>query len=289
MIDTVCIIGVGLIGGSLARGLRNNRWCKKIIGIDSNRDTINSAIRLNIIDDGFANIEDCPITPDVIVIAVPVLKIEEIFKQISPWIQKCKAITDVGSTKKNVLDAFDVIYADTLSEHCFVPGHPIAGRECSGVEASVDDLFVDRKVILTPSSNTSSDSVAAITDMWEQVGAQVEQLDANEHDTILAATSHLPHALAFALVHCLSTQSHTPEIFRYAAGGFADFTRIASSDPIVWREICLANREELLKSIEHFDTSLQELRTSLLESDGDALQKLFGDAKNARDRYKGIS
>lgn len=285
MIDTVCIIGVGLIGGSLARGLRSKNWCQKVIGIDSNPNAIETALRLNVIDEGFASIDDCPIVPDIIVVAVPVLKIKEIFKQMSPWIHQCKAVTDVGSTKQNVLDAFKEIYADSPSGNCFVPGHPIAGRECSGVESSVEDLFADRKVILTPAIDTDADSVNIISEMWQQVDAHVERLDAKEHDTILAATSHLPHALAYALVHCLSTQSHTPEIFRYAAGGFADFTRIASSDPIVWRQICLANREELLKSIEHFDTSLQALRSSLLNEDGDALQKIFSEAKDARDRY----
>jgi prephenate dehydrogenase len=121
--------------------------------------------------------------------------------------------------------------------------------------------------------------------MWEQVGANVEQLSPQDHDQILAATSHLPHALAFSLVHCLSTQSHTQEIFRYAAGGFADFTRIASSDPTIWRDICLANRDELLGALSHFDTSLQQLRSSLEASDGNALEEIFVDAKNARDRY----
>ncbi len=121
--------------------------------------------------------------------------------------------------------------------------------------------------------------------MWQQVGANVEQLEARVHDQILAATSHLPHALAFSLVHCLSTQSHTEEIFRYAAGGFADFTRIASSDPTVWRDICLSNREELLKALSHFDKSLQQLRDGLQANDGNALEKIFIDAKNARDKY----
>ena len=285
MIDTVCIIGVGLIGGSLARGLRSKNWCQRVIGIDANPDAIKTALRLNVIDEGYAGIDECPIAPEVIVVAVPVLKIEEVFKQLSPWIQQCKAVTDVGSTKQNVLAAFNKVFAGASSKNCFVPGHPIAGRECSGVESSVEDLFVNRKVILTPTVDTDVESVNVVSEMWQLVGAHVEHLDAIDHDTILASTSHLPHALAYALVHCLSTQSHTPEIFRYAAGGFADFTRIASSDPVVWREICLANREELLKSIEHFDTSLQALRSSLLNEDGDALQKIFSDAKDARDRY----
>jgi prephenate dehydrogenase len=218
------------------------------------------------------------------VIAVPVLKVTGVFQQLQPWIDQCKAITDVSSTKQSVIDDFNQVFPGKIS-HCFVPGHPIAGREQSGVNAAIDDLFNDRKVILTPVKQTNKDSLELVTDMWEQVGAHVEQLEAQDHDQILAVTSHLPHALAFSLVHCLSTQSHTQEIFRYAAGGFADFTRIASSDPIVWRDICLANREELLNALSHFDKSLKQLRGALETSDGNVLEEIFIDAKNARDKY----
>ena len=285
MVNTVCVIGVGLIGGSLACGLRKQDWCQSIIGVDVDQHAVDEALHLNVIDVGYTNVADCPNVPDLIVIAVPVLKVAAVFKQIKPWINKCKAITDVCSTKQSVIDDFNQTFPDQSSTS-FVPGHPIAGREQSGVSAAVGNLFEDRKVILTPSDSTKSDSLKLVTEMWQQVGASVEQLSAQEHDKILAATSHLPHALAFALVHCLSTQSHTDEIFRYAAGGFADFTRIASSDPVVWREICIANREKLLSALSHFDTSLQQLRDSLEGSDGDALQEIFTDAKKARDRYK---
>ena len=284
MVKTICVIGVGLIGGSLACGLRKQNWCESIIGIDMQQHAINEAMRLNVIDAGYASIDDCPVVPDVVVIAVPVLKIATVLQQLTPWIDKCKAITDVSSTKQSVIDDFNQVFPGKKS-HCFVPGHPIAGREQSGVNAAIDDLFNDRKVILTPAKQTSKDSLKLITDMWMQVGANVEQLNAQDHDQILAATSHLPHALAFSLVHCLSTQSHTKEIFRYAAGGFADFTRIASSDPVVWRDICLANREQLLNALSHFDKSLKQLRNSLETSDGDALEGIFIDAKKARDKY----
>jgi len=280
----MCVIGVGLIGGSLACGLRKHHWCESIIGIDAQQTTINEAIRLNVIDAGYTSIDDCPVIPDIVVIAVPVLKIANVFQQLKPWINKCKAITDVSSTKQSVIDDFNQVFPEQ-SSNCFVPGHPIAGRERSGVNAAIDNLFDARKVILTPTKQTRDDSVKLVTEMWEQVGANVEQLSPQDHDQILAATSHLPHALAFSLVHCLSTQSHTQEIFRYAAGGFADFTRIASSDPTIWRDICLANRDELLGALSHFDTSLQQLRSSLEASDGNALEEIFVDAKNARDRY----
>ena len=284
MVKTICVIGVGLIGGSLACGLRKQNWCESIIGIDIHQHAIGEAIKLNVIDVGYTSIDDCPVVPDIVVIAVPVLKVTGVFQQLQPWIDQCKAITDVSSTKQSVIDDFNQVFPGKIS-HCFVPGHPIAGREQSGVNAAIDDLFNDRKVILTAVKQTNKDSLELVTDMWEQVGAHVEQLEAQDHDQILAVTSHLPHALAFSLVHCLSTQSHTQEIFRYAAGGFADFTRIASSDPIVWRDICLANREELLNALSHFDKSLKQLRGALETSDGNVLEEIFIDAKNARDKY----
>ena len=284
MIDRLGIIGVGLIGGSLARGLRDSGWCKEIIGIDINQQTLVDACRLNIIDQGFAAVEECPTVPDVVVIAVPVSHIKSALVSITPWFGVSKAVTDVGSTKQSVLDDLTQLKSDE-SLNIFVPGHPIAGRERSGVLAAVGDLFVNRKVIITPNATTSSTSIELVTDMWQQVGAHVETMDADIHDQILAATSHLPHVIAYALVHCLSSQTHTPEIFRYAAGGFADFTRIASSDPAVWRDICLANRSELLNAINDFDGTLKQLRTSLENSDGDALQTIFKEAKNARDQF----
>lgn len=286
MIDTVCIIGVGLIGGSLASGLRKSGWCKEIIGIDANQQTIADARRLKIIDRGYTCIADCSITPDIVVVAVPLSYVKTVFAEARHWFQSSQAITDVGSTKQSVLNDLASEFAGEIPD-CFVPGHPIAGREQNGVLAAAENLFVDRKVILTPHANTRPASFELVAEMWQQVGAHIEQLEADVHDQILAATSHLPHALAFALVHCLSTQTHTPEIFRYAAGGFADFTRIASSDPLVWRDICLANRQELLKAIDDFDVNLKQLRTSLENDDGEALQNIFMRAKNARDEFNG--
>ena len=284
MVKTLCVIGVGLIGGSLALGLRSKNWCQSIIGIDANQDALDKAIALNIIDEGYTSIAQCQHVPDVVVIAVPVLKVAKVFEDLKPWLSQCNAVTDVSSTKTSVINDYKKIYPGE-SASCFVPGHPIAGREQSGVEAAIENLFQQRKVILTPMESSHNESVNLITQMWQQLGAHVEHLSAEDHDQILAATSHLPHALAYSLVHCLSTQSHTDEIFRYAAGGFADFTRIASSDPIVWREICLANRDELLKALDHFDVSLQHMRESLSSADGDALEEIFTAAKSARDRY----
>lgn len=284
MIKTLCVIGVGLIGGSLAKSVREQNWCESVIGIDSNQKALDAALALNVIDEGYTSIGQCPSVPDVVVIAVPVLRVKEVFNQLKVWRNLTKAITDVCSTKESIVEAYNEVFGDSAAS-CFVPGHPIAGRESSGVEASIGDLFVQKKVILTPMNYTSKESISLVVDMWQNAGAKVEQLSPKEHDKILAATSHLPHVLAFALVNCLSTQSHTEEIFRYAAGGFADFTRIASSDPVVWKEICLANREELLTALESFDESLLELKKSLREGDGSNLEKIFSEAKVARDQY----
>lgn len=284
MIKTLCVIGVGLIGGSLAKSVREQNWCESVIGIDSNQQALDAALALNVIDEGYTSIGQCPSVPDVVVIAVPVLRVKEVFTQLRLWRSHVQAITDVCSTKESIVEAYNEVFGDSEAS-CFVPGHPIAGRESSGVEASIGDLFVQKKVILTPMNYTSKESISLVIDMWQNAGAKVEQLSPKEHDKILAATSHLPHVLAFALVNCLSTQSHTEEIFRYAAGGFSDFTRIASSDPVVWKEICLANREELLTALESFDESLLELKKSLREGDGSNLEKIFSEAKIARDQY----
>jgi len=168
---------------------------------------------------------------------------------------------------------------------CFVPGHPIAGREQSGLAAALSDLFQQRRVILTPTEKTRSKSIAIVHQLWQQTGAEVEELSPREHDEILAATSHLPHALAFSLVHCLTQKVDGQEIFRYAAGGFADFSRIASSDPALWRGICLANKDALVRAISLFEDQLAELKSNLAAADGDALEAIFSAAKLARDEY----
>lgn len=283
-INTVCIIGVGLIGGSLAKALRDQSWCDRIIGVDKNIQSLHEAKQLKLIDEGFNDVAQCKVVPELVVIAVPVKSVSAVLSSIHNWFDDALAITDVGSTKTSVLEDLKAQFDGQIPTN-FVAGHPIAGREKNGVLAAVSDLFVNRKVLLTPVENTRADSIHLVTEMWQQAGAEVEHIQAQTHDKILAATSHLPHALAYALVHCLSTQTHTPEIFRYAAGGFADFTRIASSDPVLWRDICLSNRDEILQALQAFDDTLKQLKTSLANKDGDALQAMFAVAKKSRDQF----
>jgi len=284
-IDSLCVIGLGLIGGSLAAALRGANPSLKLIAIDHDADTLQSAKSSGLIDEGYRSVDELSDIPQVAVVAVPVAAMRSVFAEIKPWFQRCLAITDVGSTKQSVLDDLATVLSPEQSS-CFVPGHPIAGREQSGLTAALSDLFQGCRVILTPTEKTRTKSTAIVTQLWQQVGAEVEELSPDEHDEILAATSHLPHALAFSLVRCLTQKNDGQEIFRYAAGGFADFSRIASSDPALWRGICLANKDALLRAINLFEEQLSELKSNLDTADGDALETMFRVAKTARDQYK---
>jgi prephenate dehydrogenase len=267
MIESIAIIGVGMIGGSIARSLRDKKVCENIIGIDACADTLAIALNEQLVDEAYASVEDCPLSPNVVIVCVPVSVISQVFAQCRDWFAECEAITDVGSTKQSVIDDLQTLMTELPAN--FVPAHPIAGRELSGVQAAVSGLFDHKKVILTPTLNTAPNSLMCVTQMWQEIGA----------------TSHLPHVLAYALVHCLANQTQTPEIFRYAAGGFSDFTRIASSDPALWRDICMANQAPLVEAIEGFETTLKQLREDIQNQEGDALQKMFEQAKIARDKF----
>ena len=283
-IDSLCVIGLGLIGGSLAAALRSANPSLKLIAIDRDAETLRSAKSSGLIDEGYTSVGELSDIPQLVVVAVPVAAMRAVFAEIKPWFQHCLAITDVASTKQSVLDDLATVLSPEQSS-CFVPGHPIAGREQSGLAAALSDLFQQRRVILTPTEKTRSKSIAIVHQLWQQTGAEVEELSPREHDEILAATSHLPHALAFSLVHCLTQKVDGQEIFRYAAGGFADFSRIASSDPALWRGICLANKDALVRAISLFEGQLAELKSNLAAADGDALEAIFSAAKLARDQY----
>jgi prephenate dehydrogenase len=192
-------------------------------------------------------------------------------------------VTDVGSTKQSVIADATASLGDAVSR--FVPGHPIAGTECSGVEASFAELFQQRRVILTPTQETDEAATETVAELWRNAGAEVTQMSAVHHDHVLALTSHLPHVLAFALVDRLSQMQEHDEIFAYAAGGFRDFTRIASSDPVVWRDICLNNRSAVLDALQAYRDELDELAQALRNHDGAALEALFSRAKKARDDH----
>lgn len=283
MINRLCIIGVGLIGGSLARALRKADAVNEIVGCNRNEDSLRRAAEIGVIDRYSLDMAQAVRGADMIVIAVPVGSMDEVFRAIVPVLDSNAVITDVGSTKGSVVEA-----ARSACGHVptnFVPGHPIAGTERSGVEASFAELYQRRRVILTPVRETNPQAVEKVRAMWEIAGAEVEAMEVHHHDEILAATSHLPHILAFGLVDSLARMEDKREIFRYAAGGFRDFTRIASSDPQMWTDICLANRAALLQVLGHYAEDLAGITQAIDKGDGEHLRKVFERAKAARDRF----
>ncbi len=286
LIDHLSIIGVGLIGGSLARALRKAKLVNRVTGCNRNEDTLKKAVELDVIDDYSLDIAEAVAGADVVVIGTPLSTTEKILPQIVASLKPNAVLTDVGSAKGSVVSAAQKVMGDKFSR--FVPGHPIAGTEQSGVEASFAELFVDHRVILTPLEVTDISAHKLITEMWQAVGADVIDLDVKHHDDVLAATSHLPHMLAYALVDCLAGMQEREEIFKYAAGGFADFTRIASSSPEMWHDICFSNRDALLNSLELFSEHISKIKDAIENSDSEQLLSIFKRAKRARDQFTNI-
>lgn len=283
MIGRVALIGMGMIGGSLASALRQHKLCEEITAYDVNRKALIKAVGLKLIDNAAASPCEAVRQADVVVLAVPVGATEEICRSIQDCLPEQAVLTDVGSVKEDVVKAVERGLGFLPSG--FVPGHPIAGKELSGIEAASADLFFGRRVVLTPTSETSPESLALIRQMWEGVGAVVEEMAIEYHDEVLAATSHLPHLLAFALVESLAKMGGGEDIFRYAAGGFRDFTRIASSDPTMWRDICLSNRNAILEVLNRFEDDLHELSQAIAKGDAELLLDTFRHAKRTRDHF----
>jgi len=279
---SVCVIGLGMIGGSFAGALKRAGHQGKVGAVVRRDDVGKLGVELDLIDHYATSIDETIAEYDVIMLAVPMLSMREQMNTLKPFIRPDTIITDAGSVKGQFVKDAESVF-DTLTQ--LVPGHPIAGREKTGVEASDVTLFTDKRVLLTPTPTTSPDAVAAITALWEFTGAMVENIGVEQHDRVLAATSHLPHVLAFALVDTLATQQEAEEIFRYAAGGFKDFTRIASSDAIMWRDVCLSNRDAILDSIDQFDEHLKKLRSAIADSDDSQIEAIFRRARDTRDTY----
>ncbi len=283
MIERLCIIGVGLIGGSLARALREAGACQEVVGAGRNVANLQTAKDLGVIDHFETDLARAVAGADMVVVCVPLGAMEEVFSRIKGQLEEHAVLTDAGSAKGSVIEAAQRAFGHIPG--FFVPGHPIAGTEQSGVEASFSSLYVDRRVILTPLPETNSNATDRVREMWQSAGAQVVSMDPVHHDAVLAATSHLPHVLAFSLVDTLSRLDETDEVFDYAAGGFRDFTRIASSDPVMWRDICVANSDAIQLMIEQYVADLQEVSKAIRNRDGQQLLDIFSRAKAARDRY----
>lgn len=283
MIKRLCIIGVGLIGGSLARALKAAGACGEVVGYGRNPEALRRALELGVIDRAESDIASAARGADVIVLGVPVGAMEAVLGELKPHLEPRTILTDVGSTKGSVVEAAKRVFG-TLPPR-FVPGHPIAGTEQSGVEASFAELYRQRRVILTPDAATDREALETIRRMWQQTGAEVIEMPVAHHDEVLAATSHLPHLLAFTLVDTLARLEEHDDIFRFAAGGFRDFTRIASSNPQMWHDICLNNRDALLKMVQRFSTELGTLARAIEGGDSEVILATFQRAKSARDAY----
>lgn len=284
MINHLGIIGVGLIGGSLALALKQAGYCRRVTGIGRNVARLQRAVSAGVIDDCSGDLGAGIAGCDMIVIAVPLDSYAGVFEKIRNHIGANSVITDVGSAKASVVDDARRIFGSVPAN--FVPGHPIAGTEKSGFEAAFPELFHRRRVVLTPlPGETDSSATEKVRLMWEAAGAIVEITDVEHHDRVLAATSHLPHILAFGLVDSLAKENNVEEIFRFAAGGFRDFTRIAASDPEVWRDICLRNRDAILDVMQLYSADLDGLRAAIDAGDGETLHAIFSRAKKARDKF----
>lgn len=286
VVDRLLVIGLGLIGGSFALGLKQRGGCATVIGYDLNRGELSEGLRLGIIDEVAEDLRRAVEQADVVMLAVPVKAMERVMATISPWLNPHTVVTDVGSAKGNVVEAARQVFGEVPP--MFIPGHPIAGSEKSGVAASKSDLFERHKVILTPLAETDRHALRVVHDLWGQLGAEVHHMEVQRHDEVLAATSHLPHLLAFSLVDTLANDRENRDIFRYAAGGFRDFTRIAASDPMMWHDIFLANRGATLKVLDEFTAGVARLRQAIDQADGEALLGVFTRAKSARDHFTKI-
>lgn len=280
----VLVIGLGLIGASFAKALREAE-AAVVYGYDQDLSVPEQALSSGVIDEPVHNLQELSAI-DVVVLAVPVMAMGDTVSQIQHLLPGLTALTDVGSVKRAVVDAIQ----DALGylPASFVPGHPIAGAEKSGVTAAQSDLFQRHMHILTPLPESGPEATAMVSSLWQQCGAQVVEMSVERHDEVLAATSHLPHLLAFSLVDTLARESENREIFKYAAGGFRDFSRIAASDPTMWHDIFLMNGDATLKILRRFQSDLHLLEEAIEHQDGDLLHTVFTRAKSARDYFTEI-
>ena len=279
----LAVIGVGLIGGSLARALRSAGMVDEIVGCGRGKANLDEAIALGVVDRYSHDVAEAVRDADLVFLAVPLGAMRDTFEAMRDALPEHALITDGGSAKGSVVADCRAAAPELLER--FVPGHPIAGTENNGVAASFAELYQNRRVILTPLPENPASAVSRVRAMWEACGAEVTQMAVEHHDEVLAATSHLPHMLAFGLVDMLARMKENDEIFRYAAGGFRDFTRIASSNPVMWRDICIANREALGPMLAAFAEEMTALAESIATGDSDELLDIFERAKAARDRY----
>jgi prephenate dehydrogenase len=284
--NKLVILGVGLIGGSLARALRERAGLAgRVVGVGRSAQSVARAVELGVVDEAVALDDDTAIArtmhgADIVLLAAPVAQTGPLLARIAPFLDAQTLVTDAGSTKSDVVAAARSALGERVAQ--FVPGHPIAGRESSGVDAALPDLYVDRNVVLCPLAENAADAVERIAAMWRATGASVHRMNEAQHDRVFASVSHLPHVLSFALVEQILEAPDAELKFSFAAGGFRDFTRIAASSPEMWRDVCLANRAALLAELDAYTDVLARFRAAIDASDGAALEAAFARSRVAR-------
>ncbi len=282
-LKTLAVIGVGLIGGSAALALRRAGIATRVVGFDRDHAALEKAAELAVIDAVAESASEAVKDADLVLIAVPVRSMGPVLHDVALALRADAVVTDVGSTKADVVRVAREELRELFPR--FVPGHPIAGRETSGVESALQDLFRGARVVLTPAKETARDAVDAARGAWEAVGARVSTAGAEEHDRIFAAVSHLPHILSFALVSELASRDDAAELLGFAAGGFRDFTRIAASSPQMWRDIAVQNREALLAEIDRYTARLAVFRDLIERGEAAGLERLMTEARTARTNW----
>lgn len=281
--ERVAVIGVGLIGGSFALALKKADACGTVIGMGRSPENLRIALQRRAIDAVAASAAEAARDADLVLVAVPVAQIGGVFESIAPVLRADAVITDAGSTKQDVVAAARATLGMRLAR--FVPAHPVAGAEHSGAAAAQAGLFEGKRVVLAPLAETAPDALAGAEAAWQACGARLFRMSPEEHDAVFAAVSHLPHLLAYALVRDIAGRENSAQLFGYAAGGFRDFTRIAASHPEMWRDICVANRDALLTELDRYAAKLRELRPMIERGDGEALERMFTQARDARGRW----
>ncbi len=282
-INKLVVIGVGLIGGSFALALKKARMVRQVVGVGRSRKNLKDALRLGVIDKAETDAAHAVAGADLVLIGAPVGQMPGIFARIAPSLSPHTVVTDAGSTKQDVIAAA----RKHLGVHfpMFVPAHPIAGTEHSGAAAAFPELFRDRNLILLPQKETKAAAVRLVRSAWAACGANIVKLDAEEHDEIFGAVSHLPHVVAFALVNLLAQRRDAKRLLGFSGGGLRDTVRIAGSSPEMWRDICIANRGALVPLLDGYISELEAARASLAAGDGDALESMFLAAQQARARW----
>ena len=281
MFKKVCIIGCGLIGSSLARAVRKNNLAEKIVSSNRSESVNNKVLELKIVDDSSADTKKMVKDSDLIVIATPLSSYEEVILKIKNSLKSGAILTDVGSVKENIINLIEKNVPENIS---WIPSHPIAGTEDSGPESGFSELFKNRWCILTPSKKIKEKDINLLQTFWEKIGSKVDTMEAIQHDYILSITSHLPHLIAYNLVNTsLDMQGKTKTgIVKYSAGGLRDFTRIAASNPIMWRDIFIQNKKNTSKMIDKFIENLEELKEAISNEDGKKLEYIFTKTKKIR-------